>query len=89
MSLHALYLQFLGNKKSAVKEADHVLVWVHNMAGLQSLATNPLVQTTFQGLKCIHVKPVKKKKPVDVQILSDMVEARVNNSTESIQPSIG
>jgi len=89
MSLHALYLQFLGNKKSAVKEPDQILVWVHNMAGLQSLATNPLVQTTFQGLKCIHVKPVKKKKPVDVQILSDMVEARVNNSTESIQPSIG
>ena len=66
-----------------MKEADHILVWMHYMAGLQSLATNPLVQTTFQGLKCIHVKPVKKKKPVDVQILSDMVEGTKFSLTQA------
>ena len=44
------------------------------MAGLHSSTTNPLVQTSPQCLKCIHAKPVKKKKPIDIQILSDMVE---------------
>jgi len=80
----ALYLQRLGNQlhsKSPVEEAVHALAWVHNMAGLQSPTTNPLVQTTLQGLKRIHAKPVKKKKPVDVLILSDMVEDAKSSPT--------
>ena len=79
-----LYLQSISNRlqsKSAAEEAVHALAWVHNVAGLQSPTTNPLVQTMLQGLKRLHAKPVQKKKPMTVSILADMVEDVNSTST--------
>ena len=73
----ALYLQHLGEKlesKSAVEEAVNALNWVHSLAGVQSPIHSPLVQTTAEGLRRLLARPVQKKAPMSVDILSEIVE---------------
>ena len=42
-----LYLQ----SKSAVEEVVHAVSWLHQMAGLSSIAGSPIVQATLGGLR--------------------------------------
>ena len=47
-----LYLQHLSESiqsKSAVEEAVHAVSWLHQMAGLPSIAGSPIVQATLGG----------------------------------------
>ena len=56
----ALYLQHIGNQlgsKSAAEEAINAWSWVHGLAGIDSLAANPLVQATLQGPKMYASTP--------------------------------
>lgn len=81
----ALYLQHLGEKlesKSAVEDAVNGLNWVHSLAGVQSPTHSPLVQATAEGLKRSFAKPVQKKTPMSVDILSDIVR------NAEMQPSL-
>ena len=73
----ALYLQHLGEKlqsKSAVEEAVNALNWVHSLAGVQSPTQSPLVQATAEGLRRLLARPVKKKTPMAVDILSEIAK---------------
>ena len=73
----ALYLHHLGEKlgsKSAVEDAINALNWVHNLAGVQSPTHSPLVQATAEGLRRSLARPVQKKTPMSVDILSEIVK---------------
>ena len=62
----ALYLRYIADvlkSKSAAEEAVHALNWVHSLAGLDSPAQSPLVQTTLEGLRRLLARPVLNKKP--------------------------
>ena len=84
----ALYLQHLGEKlksRSAV-EAVNAPNWVHSLAGVQSPTNAPLVQTTAEGLRRSLARPVQKKTPMSVDILSEIVEnAEANPSLSNIR----
>lgn len=82
----ALYLQHLGDhveSKSAVEEAVNSLAWVHSMAGLPSPSHQPLVQVTLEGLKRTLARPITKKTPMTVEILSEIVKNTVGKPTLS------
>ena len=73
----ALYLQHLGEKlksKSAVEDAINALNWVHSLAGVQSPTHSPLVKATAEGLRRALARPVQKKTPMSVGILSEIVK---------------
>ena len=73
-----LYLQHLSESiqsKSAVEEVVHAVLWLHQMAGLPSIAGSPIVQATLGGLRQELAKPKKHKEPVTPQMLMAMVEA--------------
>ena len=69
-----LYLQHLSESiqsKSAVEEVVHAVSWLHQMAGLSSIAGSPIVQANLGGLR---TKLVKRKEPVTAEKLLAMVE---------------
>ena len=73
----ALYLQSIANRlesKSAAEEAVNAINWAHTLAGLESPVNATFVQATLQGIRRSCCKPVRKKKPVTVDMLADMVE---------------
>ena len=72
----ALSLQHLADtlkSKAAVDKACNALVWVHSSADLASPTTFPFVCTTRDALQRLLAKPVVKKSPVTVEMLSVMV----------------
>ena len=54
------------------------MAWVHSLAGLESPTSKPIVQSTLQDLK---ESLVQKRKPITVEILSDMVKDTLDNPT--------
>ena len=73
----ALYLHSIGQHlefKSAAEEAVNALSWVHSLMGLESPMEKPTVQATLQGLKRMLAKPVLKRKPVNTEMLADMIQ---------------
>ena len=71
----ALYLQHIGNQaksKAAAEEAVNALNWVHSLAGMDSPASNPLVQATLQGLKRMLAQLVQKKRPITSEMLQEI-----------------
>ena len=59
---------------SAVEEAINALNWVHNLAEVQSPTHSPLVQVTAEGLRRSLARPVQKKTPMSVDMLSEIVK---------------
>ena len=70
----ALYLGEKLGSKSAVEDVINALNWVHNLAGVQSLIHSPLVQATAEGLRRLLARPVQKKTPMSVDMLSEIVK---------------
>ena len=75
-----LYLQHLSESvqsKSAVEEVVHAVSWLHQMAGLPSIAGSPIVQATLGGLRreLATCKPKKRKELVTAEMLLAMVDA--------------
>ena len=83
VALHLQYIADVLKSKSAAEEAVHALNWVHSLAGLDSPAQSPLVQTTLEGLRRLLARPVLKKNPVSVDILADLVEDSFKHPTLS------
>ena len=82
----ALYLQNIGHRlesRSAAEEAVNALSWVHSLAGLDSLTNQPIVQATLQGLQRIWCKPIRKRKPITTEMLTDMVQDATKQPTLS------
>ena len=82
----ALYLQYIedsSKSKAAAEEAVHALNWVHNLAELESPTQSPLVQTTLEGLRRLLARPLQKKSPVSLDILTDLVEDSCKQPTLS------
>ena len=80
----ALYLQHIGNQaksKAAAEEAVNALNWVHSLAGMDSPASNPLVQATLQGLKRMLAQPVQKKRPITSEMLQEIATDANNHPT--------
>ena len=59
---------------SAVEEAYNSVNWVHDIAGLQSLAGDAIVKSVVEGVRRLFAKPVVKKEPVTVDDLRAIVE---------------
>ena len=66
----ALYLQYLGESKSAVEEAVHGLSWTHTMVDIPTPTSSPFVQATLEG---ILSKPFCKKSTFTVEMLQAIV----------------
>ena len=80
----AFYLQHVAETSSSravVEEAVYALAWAHDLAGVASLTTGILVQTTLQGLRRMLAKPVRKKEPVTIKMLTAMVDDLNKNET--------
>ena len=74
----ALYLQHLSESvqsKAAVEEAVHALSWLHEVAGLESVGSMPIVQATLSGLRRVLAKPKTRKEPITADMLKAMVES--------------
>ena len=61
--------------RAAVEEAVHALSWLHEVAGLESVGTSPIVQATLAGLRRMLARPKSRKEPVTADMLKEMVEA--------------
>ena len=75
--LFASYLEQLAKATrsvSAVEEAYNSVNWVHDIAGLQSLAGDAIVKSVVEGVRRLFAKPVVKKEPVTVEDLRAIVE---------------
>lgn len=82
----ALYLQHIGEvvqSKSAVEEIVHAMTWLHEAAGITSPTANPFVSVVLEGLRKALAKPVTKKAPINMEILSAMVKDTMQNQTLS------
>ena len=82
--LVALYLQHVGETaqtKSAVEEIVHALAWLHDAAGIPSPTTNPFIAVVLDGLRKTLAKPVSKKTPFNMEILTAMSEETTRNQT--------
>ena len=80
----ALYLQHIAetsSSKAVVEEVVYALAWAHDLAGVVSPTTGILVQTTLQGLRRMLAKPVRKKEPVTIEMLSATVDELNKNET--------
>ena len=80
----ALYLQYVAetsNSRAAAEEAVYALAWAHDLAGVVSLTTGVLVQTTLQGLRRLLARPVQKKEPITIEMLGAMVDDLDKNET--------
>ena len=74
----ALYLQHVGEttqSKAAVEEAVHAASWMHELAGLPSIGSAPIVLATLSGLRRMLAKPVVKKAPVTSKMLVKLCES--------------
>ena len=72
----ALYLQHLSESvqpKTAAEEAVHALSWLHEVAGLESVGSMPIVQATLSGLRRVLAKPKTRKEPITADMLKAMV----------------
>ena len=72
----ALYLQHLGEtvrSKSAVEEAVNAIGWLHQTAGLPSIAESPFIHAVLCGLQRKLAKPKVRKEPVTADMLSLLV----------------
>ena len=81
-----LYLQNIGQRlesRSAAEEAVNALSWVHSLAGLDSPTNQPIVQATLQGLHRMWCKPVRKRKPITREMLTDIVQDATKQPTLS------
>ena len=79
-----LYLQHLGKtkaSKAAIEEAVNALAWAHSLSGLPSPAANPFVQVVLDGLRRTYAKPVRKKEPFTVEMLTAIVNDAMANDT--------
>lgn len=57
----ALYLQHLSESvqsKAAVEEAVHAFSWLHELAGLESVGTSPVVQATLRMTQLTSLLPL-------------------------------
>ena len=75
--LFASYLEQLAKATrsvSAVEEAYNSANWVHDIAGLQSLAGYAIVKSVVEGVWRMYAKPVIKKEPVTVEDLRAIVK---------------
>ena len=69
----ALYIQHLGDSKqsrAAVKEATYAIAWIHQMAGLLSPSSNPLVYRVLSISGCMWLAVLKLL--AQLQCLSDI-----------------
>ena len=74
----ALYLQHLGEtvrSKSAVEEAVNAIGWLHQTAGLPSIAESPIIHAVLSGLQRKLAKPKVRKEPVTADMLSLLVRS--------------
>ena len=74
----ALYLQHLGEtvrSKSAVEEAVNAIGWLHQTAGLPSIAESPFIRAVLSGLQRKLAKPKVRKEPVTADMLSLLVRS--------------
>ena len=53
----------------------YALSWLHEVAGLESVGTSPIVQATLAGLRRMLARPKSRKEPVTADMLKEMVEA--------------
>ena len=73
----ASYLEQLAKSTSsvsAVEEAYNSLNWMHDIAGLQSLAGDAIVKSVVEGIRRMFAKPVVKKEPLTVVDLKAIME---------------
>ena len=73
----SLYLQHVAEStglKSAAEEIVNAVTWLHSLAGLSSPAECPFVTSVLDGLRRMLAKPTIKKDPINIEILTAMVE---------------
>ena len=81
----ALYLQHLAEttgSRAAVESAVNAVSWVHKLAGLGTITTSPFVRAVQEGLTRKLAKPVRKKEPVTVEMLSAIAQASSDSLTD-------
>ena len=75
--IHSLYLNELkkeSGSKSSFEAAVYGLNWAHEMAGLDSPTSHPLVHAALEGARRQLGKPTVKKEPVTPEMLRSLVE---------------
>ena len=73
----SLYLNELKKElgsKSSIEAAVYGLNWAHEMAGLDSPTSHPLVHAALEGTRRQLGKPTVKKEPVTSEMLQSLVE---------------
>ena len=71
-----LYLQAVGEQtksKVAVEEAYNTLAWVHHLGNQQALTEAATVKLLLQGLQRQLARPIRKKKPITVDMFTSIV----------------
>ena len=67
--LFASYLVKASSSVLAMEETYNSVNWVHDKAGLQSLAGDIIVKSVAEGVRRIYTKTVAKKEPITVDDL--------------------
>ena len=57
-----------------VEEAHNAVNWVHNIAGLETPASDGIVRSVVEGVRKVYARPVVKKEPVTIDNLRAIVE---------------
>jgi len=72
--------------KAAVEEAYNALAWAHHIGDQRAPTESAAVKLTLQGLQRQLARPVQKKKPITIGILSAIVaEAEKSNSLADLR----
>ena len=71
-----LYLQAVGEQtksKAAVEEAYNAVAWAHHLGNQQTPTEAATVKLLLQGLQRQLARPIRKKKPITVDMLTSIV----------------
>ena len=88
MPQFALYLQHLGEttkSRAAVEEAVNAVSWAQRLAGQTEIARNGLIKSVVEGFQRQLARPKKRKEPVTVQMLQEIVASMNPESLSSVR----
>ena len=84
----ALYLQHLGEttkSRAAVEETVKAVSWAQHLAGQTEIARSGLIKSVVEGFQCQLACPKKRKEPVTVQMLQEIVASMDPESLSSVR----
>lgn len=84
VALYITYLLDSGASYSTVNTAIYSIKWMHEISGYPDPTDNSFVKSLQESAKRLTGRPVRRKDPVDRQMLQTLYDLHTNTSTTDV-----